>query len=255
MRDIKISNFAVLEGLPRFYCLREKNGKFSKLYDGPPETLLLCNLQVPSFGNVGIFSSKWVYLAFKLAAWIQTGGAEPCIWFDLLYQSRNRVVPLVLHLFGSGLKRSQKVLSRNPCWWVLLMFPTGMRVHTVHSQSWIRIKMDSLSFLEINVDKTVCSPHPVINASDQNRYLSFVNIILHLICSGWHGVRHLEMNDLFWPPKGTTIHSFSASIFFHGVCRSPGIVGEVEFQSECEISRVTRGGRTGLNIVRKFLGQ
>ena len=229
MRDIKISNFAVLEGLPRFYCLREKNGKFSKLYDGPPETLLLCNLQVPSFGNVGIFSSKWVYLAFKLAAWIQTGGAESCIWFDLLYQSRNRVVPLVLHLFDSGLKRPQEVLSRDPYWWVCGMLPTGMRIH---GHSWVRIIMDSLTvprILEINVDKAVCSPHPVIDAIDQNRYLSFVDIILHLICFCWYGFRHLEMNDLFWPPKWTTVHSLSASIFFHRVCRSPGIVGEVEF--------------------------
>jgi hypothetical protein len=59
--------------------------------------------------------------------------------------------------------------------------------------------MDSLSIFEINVDKTVGRPHPVINASDQNRYLSFVDIILHLffLPSGWQGVRHLEMNDPF----------------------------------------------------------
>jgi len=229
MRDIKISNFAALESLPCRYCLWEKIGKLPKYSDGPFEALLLCNLQVPGFGNVGIFSSKWVYLSFELAPWIQVGAVESCIWLDLLYQSRNRVVPLVLHLFDSGLKRPQEVLSRDPYWWVRGMLPTGMRIHW---HSWVRIIMDSLTvsrILEINVDKAVCSPHPVIDAIDQNRYLSFVDIILHLICSCWYGVRHFEMNDLFWPPKRTTVHPLSASIFFHRVCRSPGIVGEVEF--------------------------
>jgi hypothetical protein len=111
------------------------------------------------------------------------------------------------------------------------MFPAGMRVSSDRVIRQLLYSLIVFCIIEVDVNKTVCRPHPVVDSSDHDGYLGLVDIGMHPFVRCRWGIRHLERGNLLGMPDPGTIDVLSASIYFRSpfvAPRPPKIIGEVE---------------------------